>query len=97
MKSKEEPNALKEEAEAVNRKPAELTEDKLLQVTGGISNEGGLVIPTIVLDKKGNVVTFKIDVPAAEEADVVELNIAKVELPEGGVIKPTEIEADFGA
>ena len=97
MKSKEELNALKEEVETVNRKPAELTEEELLQVTGGISNEGGLVIPTIVLDKKGNVVTFKIDVPAAEEADVVELNIAKVELPQGGAIKPTEIEADFGA
>lgn len=55
------------------------------------------MIPTIVLDKKGNVVNFKIDVPAAEEAGVVELNIAKVELPQGGVIKPTEIEADFGA
>ena len=97
MKSKEELNALKEEAETVNRKLAELTEEELSQVTGGISNEGGLVIPTIVLDKKGDVVTFKIDAPAAVEADVVELNIAKVELPQGGVIKPTEIEADFGA
>ena len=97
MKSKEELNALKEEVEIVSSKLQELTEDELLQVTGGISSEGGLVIPTIVLDKKGNVVTFKIDVPAAEEADVVELNIAKVELPHGGVIKPTEIEADFGA
>ena len=97
MKTQEELNALKEEAETVNRKLAELTEEELSQVTGGISNEGGLVIPTIVLDKKGNTVTFKIDVPAAEEADVVELNIAKVELPQGGVIKPTEIEADSGA
>ena len=97
MKTKEELNELKEEAEAVNRKPAELTEEELSQVTGGISNEGGLVIPAIVLDKKGNIVNFKIDVPATEEADVVELNIAKVELPQGGVIKPTEIEADFGA
>ena len=104
MKTQEELNALKEEVETVNRKLeelnrklAELTEEELAQVSGGISNEGGLVIPTIVLDKKGNVVNFKIDVPAAEEADVVELNIAKVELPQGGVIKPTEIEADFGA
>ena len=80
-----------------NKDMRELTEEELSQVTGGISNEGGLVIPTIVLDKKGNVVTFKIDVPATEEADVVELNIAKVELPQGGVIKSTEIEADFGA
>ena len=97
MHTKEELNALKKEVETVNRKLEELTEEELSQVAGGISNEGGLVIPTIVLDKKGNVVTFKIDVPAAEEADVVELNIAKVELPQGGVIKPTEIEADFGA
>ena len=80
-----------------NKDMRELTEEELSQVTGGISNEGGLVIPTIVLDKKGNVVTIKIDAPAAEEADVVERNIAKVELPQGGVIKPTEIEADFGA
>ena len=97
MKTPEELNALKKEAEAVNRKLEELTEEELSQVTGGISNEGGLVIPTIVLDKKGNVVTFKIDVPAAAEADVVELNMAKVELPQGGVIKPTEIESDSGA
>ena len=97
MKTPEELNALKKEVEAVNRKLAELTEEELSQVTGGISNEGGLVIPTIVLDKKGNTVTFKIDLPAAVEADVVELNIAKVELPQGGVTKPTEIEADFGA
>ena len=65
MKTKEELNALKEEVETVSKKLHELTEEEFLQVTGGISNEGGLVIPTIVLDKKGNVVTFTIDVPGA--------------------------------
>ena len=63
-----------EVTEEVKEEVRKLTEEELAQVTGGISNEGGLVIPTIVLDKKGNVVTFKIDVPAAEEAEVVEVN-----------------------
>ena len=35
MKSKKELNALKEKAETVNKKLAELTEDELEQVTGG--------------------------------------------------------------
>ena len=35
MKTKEELNALKEEVEAVNKKLAELSEDELMQVTGG--------------------------------------------------------------
>lgn len=35
MKTKEELNTLKEEAEAVNEKLRELTEDELRQVTGG--------------------------------------------------------------
>ncbi len=36
MKTKEELNALKKEVEALNRKLAELSEDDLEQVTGGI-------------------------------------------------------------
>ena len=36
MKTKEELNALKEEVEAVNQKLAELTEEELSQVSGGI-------------------------------------------------------------
>ena len=36
MKTKEELNALKEEVEAVNKKLAELTEEELEQVSGGI-------------------------------------------------------------
>ena len=36
MKTKEELNALKEEVETVSRKLAELTEEELAQVTGGV-------------------------------------------------------------
>ena len=39
MKSKEELNALKEEVENLNKKLAELTEEELAQVTGGVSKE----------------------------------------------------------
>lgn len=35
MKTKEELNALKEEVETMNRKLAELTEEELIEVTGG--------------------------------------------------------------
>ena len=37
MKTKEELNALKEEVEALNKKLAELTEEELAQVSGGVS------------------------------------------------------------
>ena len=36
MKTKEELNALKEEIEALNRKLADMTEDEMKQVSGGI-------------------------------------------------------------
>lgn len=36
MKSKEELNALKKEVEALNKKLAELTEEELKQVAGGV-------------------------------------------------------------
>ena len=36
MKTKEELNAIKEEVEAVNEKLAELTEEELAQVNGGV-------------------------------------------------------------
>ena len=36
MKTKEELNALKKEVETLNKKLAELTEEELAQVTGGI-------------------------------------------------------------
>ena len=38
MKSKEELNALKEEVEALNKKLAELTDEELEQVSGGVSS-----------------------------------------------------------
>ena len=37
MKTKEELNALKEETETLNKKLAELTEEELEQVTGGVT------------------------------------------------------------
>ena len=37
MKTKEELNALKEEVETLNKKLAELTEEELAQVTGGLN------------------------------------------------------------
>ena len=40
MKTKEELNALKEEAETVSRKLSELTDEELAQVTGGIFYRG---------------------------------------------------------
>ena len=36
MKTKEELNALKEEAETLNRKPHELSDEELEQVSGGL-------------------------------------------------------------
>ena len=46
MKTKEELNALKKEVEALNKKLAELTEDELAQVSGGIYAPATLVIGT---------------------------------------------------
>ena len=42
MKSKEELNALKEEVETLNQKLAELTEEELAQVSGGILSVANL-------------------------------------------------------
>ena len=78
MKTKGELTALKEKVETENKKRYELTEEELLQVTGGTSMGGGIEIPVIATDKKGDIIVFKIDAPAVEEADVVELNIANL-------------------
>ncbi len=43
MKTKEELNALKEEVETLNKKLAELTDEELAQVSGGVVNLGGLL------------------------------------------------------
>ena len=42
MKTKEELNALKEEIETVSRKPHELTDEELEQVTGGYNFVGSI-------------------------------------------------------
>lgn len=44
MKTKEELDAIKEEYERLNEKLADLTEDELEQVTGGVVASGGLHI-----------------------------------------------------
>ena len=46
MKTKEELNALKEEVETLNKKLAQLTEDELKQVSGGLA-------PSIGFDESG--------------------------------------------
>ena len=77
MKTKKERNKIKEEAETLNKKPRKLTGEELAEVTGGV---------------KGGIITFRIDAPAGEETDVVELNITNVSLAKGGVIVPAQIE-----
>ena len=43
MKTKEELNALKEEVEALNKKLAELTDEELAQVSGGVLPGDGML------------------------------------------------------
>ena len=66
-------------------------------VTDGFAQTGGagFMIPTLpAVDKKGDIILFKIDGPAEEEADVVELNIANVSLSKGETLVPAEIEIE---
>ena len=44
MKTKEELNALKKEVEALNKKLAELTDEELVQVSGGVFDAAGEVL-----------------------------------------------------
>ena len=44
MKTKEELNALKNEVETLNKKLAELTEEELAQVSGGVLPDGGKIV-----------------------------------------------------
>ena len=46
MKTKEELNALKNEVETLNNKLAELTEDELTQVIGGVGGNGVILVAT---------------------------------------------------
>ena len=62
-----------------------------------INSYGGIEIPVVATDKKGDVIVFKIDAPAVEEADVVELNIANVSLSKGETLVPAQIEIEEDA
>ena len=44
MKTKEELKALKEEVETLNKKLAELSEEELSQVSGGVLPDGGKIV-----------------------------------------------------
>ena len=50
MKTKEELNELKEEAETVSKKLHELTEEELAQVSGGLVHAYLVVSPALVKD-----------------------------------------------
>lgn len=51
MKTKEELNVIKEEVENVNKKPHELTEEELAQVTGGADQDTSITDePLLVTD-----------------------------------------------
>ena len=52
MKTKEELNALKEEVETLNKKLAELTEEELAQVSGGVDYER--VVRDVLTGEYGN-------------------------------------------
>ena len=70
MKTKEELNALKEEIETLNKKLAELTEEELAQVSGGIDlpDRSGGVLPA------GNFMRFNpANEPPVYEPDVADL------------------------
>ena len=47
MKTREELNALKEEVEALSKKLAELSEDELAQVSGGVGRPGWLDVGSV--------------------------------------------------
>ena len=60
MKSKEELNTLKEEVEMLNKKLAELSEEELKQVTGGVASNSEPtvdILPNIVLPGDGTLDT----------------------------------------
>ena len=65
MKTKKERNTLNEKAETQNKNRHVLTEKELSQVTGGINSKS---------NHKGDVVTFKLEVPVTDEVDVVEMS-----------------------
>ena len=73
MKSKEELNALKEEIETLNKKLAELNEDELEQVAGGILPKD--YYENIILnsqEKDNNILqTYRKDIGSGKNAKVI--------------------------
>ena len=73
MKTKEELNALKEEVETLNKKLAELSEEELVQVTGGILPKDHY--ENIILNSAGQaqsaVQTYKKDIGSDKNAKVI--------------------------
>ncbi len=58
MKTKEELNALKEEYENMNKKLAELSEDELKQVAGGLKYEDKLNFPDKIRENPDGRIVF---------------------------------------
>ena len=83
MKTKKELNALKEKVKNVNEKPHELTDEELKNVSGGINSKS---------NHKGDVITFKLDVPVTDEVDVVEMSTSNTAICKGEVRLPAEID-----
>ena len=83
MKSKEELNALKEEVKNVNEKPHELMDEELENASGGINSKSY---------HKGDVITFKLDVPVTDEVDVVEMSTSNTAICKGDNLLPAEID-----
>ena len=73
MKSKEELNALKNEVETLNKKLAELSEEELAQVTGGIlpkDHYENIILSSPEQDK--NILqTYKKDIGSDKNAKVI--------------------------
>ena len=83
MKTKKELNALKEKTETQSRNRQVLTEIELDQVTGGINSKS---------NHKGDVITFKLDVPVTNEVDVVEMSTSNTAICKGDNLLPAEID-----
>ena len=83
MKTPEELNALKEEVETQNKNRHVLTEKELEQVTGGINSKS---------NHKGDVITFKLNVPVTDEVDVVEMSTSNTAICKGDNLLPAELD-----
>ena len=83
MKTPEELNALKEEVETQNKNRQVLNDIELDQVTGGISSKS---------NHKGDVITFKLEVPVTDEVGVVEMSTSNTAICTGDNLLPAEID-----